>query len=279
MKGAAAPFLFLDFLLLQLILNFKKFPMKLHFRELGSGQPMIILHGLFGFSDNWQTHAKKFAEYYRVILVDLRNHGHSDWSDEFSYDLMVEDLKELCDDLQLKNILLIGHSMGGKVAMLFAQKHKEILDKLVVVDIGVKAYPMHHQHILAGMHAINLETIKVRSEAEAILKQYIDSDGVRQFLLKNLYWKEKGQLAWRMNLSVLEREMENILSVLPEKEVMLPTLFIRGELSNYILDEDIEQLEDQFPDSEIVTIKNAGHWVHAEAPEEFVDSVLGFCLR
>ena len=129
------------------------------------------------------------------------------------------------------------------------------------------------------MHAVNLETIKVRSEAEAILKQHIDSDGVRQFLLKNLYWKEKGQLDWRMNLSILEREMENILSRLTEKEVMLPTLFIRGELSNYILDEDIEQLEDQFPDSEIVTIKNAGHWVHAEAPEEFVDVVLGFCLR
>ena len=253
--------------------------MKLHHRELGSGQPMIILHGLFGFSDNWQTHAKKFAEYYRVILVDLRNHGHSDWSDEFSYELMAKDLKELCDDLGLKNILLIGHSMGGKIAMLFAQKHKELLDKLVVVDIGIKAYPMHHQHILAGMHAVNLETIKVRSEAEAILKQHIDSDGVRQFLLKNLYWKEKGQLDWRMNLSILEREMENILSRLTEKEVMLPTLFIRGELSNYILDEDIEQLEDQFPDSEIVTIKNAGHWVHAEAPEEFVDVVLGFCLR
>ena len=253
--------------------------MKLHHRELGSGQPMIILHGLFGFSDNWQTHAKKFAEYYRVILVDLRNHGHSDWSDEFSYELMAKDLKELCDDLGLKNILLIGHSMGGKVAMLFAQKHKELLDKLVVVDIGIKAYPMHHQHILAGMHAIDLPKIKLRSEAEDILKQYIDSDGVRQFLLKNLYWKEKGQLAWRMNLSILEREMENILSRLTEKEVMLPTLFIRGELSNYILDEDIEQLEDQFPDSEIVTIKNAGHWVHAEAPEEFVDVVLGFCLR
>jgi len=150
---------------------------------------------------------------------------------------------------------------------------------LVVVDIGVKAYPMHHQHILAGMHAIDLSKIKLRNEAEDILKQYIDSDGVRQFLLKNLYWKEKGQLAWRMNLKVLEREMENILSLLPEKEVMLPTLFIRGELSNYILDEDIEQLEAQFPDSEIVTLKNAGHWVHAEAPEEFVDAVLGFCLR
>lgn len=253
--------------------------MKLHYRELGTGQPMVILHGLFGFSDNWQTHAKKLAEYYRVILVDLRNHGHSDWSDDFSYALMVNDLKELFDDLGLRKMILIGHSMGGKVAMLYAQQFENDLEKLIVVDIGVKAYPMHHQHILAGMHAIDLSKIKVRSEAENILKQHIDSDGVRQFLLKNLYWKEKGQLAWRMNLSVLEREMENILSALPGKEVMAPTLFIRGEMSNYICDEDIDQLEELFPDSTVATIPDAGHWVHAEAPEEFMDVVLGFCLR
>jgi pimeloyl-ACP methyl ester carboxylesterase len=253
--------------------------MKLHFREMGEGKPMIILHGLFGFSDNWQTHAKKFADYFRVILVDLRNHGHSDWSDAFSYELMAEDLHELITDLGLDDIHLLGHSMGGKVAMLYAQLHPERIHKLIIVDIGTKQYPMHHQHILAGMHAIDLEKIKVRSEAEDILKLHIDSDGVRQFLLKNLYWKEKGQLAWRMNLEVLEREMANILAALPEIEVMVPTLFIRGELSNYILDEDIPELEDLFPDSDLISIRNAGHWVHAEAPEEFVEIVLGFCLR
>ena len=253
--------------------------MKLHFREMGEGKPMIILHGLFGFSDNWQTHAKKFADYFRVILVDLRNHGHSDWNDAFSYELMAEDLYELITDLRLDDIYLLGHSMGGKVAMRYAQLHPEKLQKLIVVDIGIKQYPMHHQHILAGMHAVDLEKIKVRSDAEGILKLHIDSDGVRQFLLKNLYWKEKGQLAWRMNLDVLEKEMNNILSALPEVEVMIPTLFIRGELSNYILDEDIPDLEDFFPDSDLITIQNSGHWVHAEAPEEFVEIVLGFCLR
>ncbi len=253
--------------------------MKLHYREMGEGQPMVILHGLFGFSDNWQTHAKKLAEYYRVILVDLRNHGHSEWTEDFSYSLMAEDVKELCEDLGLNKIILLGHSMGGKVAMYFAQYYEEFLEKLIVVDIGVKAYPMHHQHILAGLHALDLENMKARSEAEAVLKKHIDSDGVRQFLLKNLYWKEKGQLAFRMNLPVLEREMPEILSALPEKEVMTPTLFIRGELSNYILDEDISELEDRFPDSYVVTISGAGHWVHAEEPERFLESVLGFCLR
>ena len=253
--------------------------MKLHYRELGEGQPMIILHGLFGFSDNWQSHAKKLAEYYRVILVDLRNHGHSEWTNDFSYSLMADDIKELCDDLDLKKIILVGHSMGGKVAMLFAQRYADLLEKLIVVDIGIKEYPMHHQHILAGLHALNLENMKARSEADAVLRKYIDSEGVIQFLLKNLYWKEKGQLAFRMNLAVLEREMSEILGALPSIEVMVPTLFIRGELSNYILDEDISALEDNFPDSQLVTIPNSGHWVHAEAQDGFIEALLGFCLR
>ncbi len=253
--------------------------MKLHFRELGEGQPLLILHGLFGFSDNWQSHAKKLAEYYRVILVDLRNHGHSPWSDEFSYDLMAGDIFELCEDLNLNDFILVGHSMGGKVAMNFAQKHEELLDKLVVVDIGIKEYPMHHEHILAGIHSVDLPNISARRQAEEQMSAHIDSEGIKQFLLKNLFWKEKGVLAWRMNVDVLEREMPNILSALDQVEVSVPTLFIRGALSNYILDEDIEAIENMFIDTEIVTIENAGHWVHAEAANEFLESLLSFCLR
>jgi pimeloyl-ACP methyl ester carboxylesterase len=246
---------------------------------MGEGQPLVILHGLFGFSDNWQTQAKKFSDYYRVILVDLRNHGHSPWSDAFSYALMVEDLKSLFDALNLTDVILLGHSMGGKVAMHFAQKYEDRLNKLIVVDMGVKSYPLHHEHILKAFHEIDLSKLSARSEAEAILKQFIDSDGVRQFLLKNLYWMEKGKLSWRVNFPVLEREMSEILSSLPEKEVLTSTLFIRGELSNYILDSDIPILESYFPDSQLISVENAGHWVHAEAPEAFVDAVLGFCLR
>ena len=239
----------------------------------------MILHGLFGFSDNWQTHAKKLSEYYRVILVDLRNHGHSDWSEAFSYEIMADDVKELYDELNLPELILVGHSMGGKVAINFAQKHEDLLEKLVIVDMGTKGYPMHHDHILQGIHSVKLDDVSSRREAAAQMNEYIESEGIKQFLLKNLYWKEKGQLAWRMNVDVLEREMPNILGQMTDDEVMIPTLFIRGELSNYILDEDIEDLENQFPDSEMITVPNAGHWVHAEAPGEFIDILLGFCLR
>jgi pimeloyl-ACP methyl ester carboxylesterase len=240
---------------------------------------MVILHGLFGFSDNWHTHAKKLSEYYRVILVDLRNHGHSPWSEEFSYQLMVDDLKELFSKLDLSDVILLGHSMGGKVAMHFAQQYPDFLEKIIVVDMGIKEYPLHHQHILKAFDSIDLGSISARSEAEKILSSFISSNGVVQFLLKNLYWKDKGKLAWRVNFKVLSDSMDEILSALPFKEVLLPTLFIRGSLSDYILDSDFEEIENYFPDSQFVTIDNAGHWVHAEAPDEFTDAVLGFCLR
>jgi pimeloyl-ACP methyl ester carboxylesterase len=253
--------------------------MKLNYREIGSGQPLIILHGLFGSSDNWQTQAKKFAVYFRVILVDLRNHGHSNWDPDTSYQAMASDIIELIRDLALEKIILVGHSMGGKVAMLTTQLNPKLIDKLIVVDMGIKGYPPHHQHILEGIHAVKLEGVSSRSEADKELNKYIQSEGIKQFLLKNLYWKEKGQLAWRMNVAVLEASMDQILEPIPETEVFTPTLFIRGELSNYILDEDISDIENLFPDSQYITISQAGHWVHAEKPDEFVDAVLGFCLR
>ncbi len=253
--------------------------MELYYRELGTGKPLVILHGLFGFSDNWQTHAKKFSEYYRVLLVDLRNHGHSSWSEEFSYRLMVDDLYELFQKLDLSDIILLGHSMGGKVAMHFAQTHSDYLEKLIIVDMGIKKYPLHHQHILKAFDSIDLSKLSARSEAEKILSSFIESKGVVQFLLKNLYWQDKGKLAWRVNFEVLQREMPEILSELPQKEVLVPTLFIRGALSDYIINSDMDAIENLFPDSQLVTLENAGHWVHAETPDEFTDAVLSFCLR
>jgi pimeloyl-ACP methyl ester carboxylesterase len=192
---------------------------------------------------------------------------------------MALDIIELIEDLGLEKTILLGHSMGGKVAMQVAQINANLLSKLVVVDMGIKEYPPHHQHILQGIHSVQLDGVTSRSDAEKQLSKYIDSEGVKQFLLKNLFWKEKGKLAWRMNVPGLEDSMNEILSALPEKEVFVPSAFIRGELSNYILDEDIPEIENLFPDSQYITISNAGHWVHAEKPEEFIDAVLGFCLR
>ncbi|MGB0933801.1 MAG: alpha/beta fold hydrolase [Lishizhenia sp.] len=253
--------------------------MKLHFKKQGEGKPLVILHGLFGSSDNWQTHANRLADYFTVYLVDQRNHGHSPWSDNFDYDLLVSDLKQLVDAEALNEFILLGHSMGGKTAMAYAQKYPETLEKLIVVDIGVKQYPMHHQTILAGLNAVDLSVVKTRGEAQKAVEPYIEDLAVRQFLLKNLYWKEKGVLGWRINIPVLEAKMSNILAQLHKAESFVPTLFMRGGRSNYILDEDFETISEYFPDSEIHTIEEAGHWIHAEAPKEFMDEVLGFCLR
>lgn len=251
--------------------------MKLHFRKLGEGgRPLVILHGLFGSSDNWQTLARKFAEDFTVYLVDFRNHGHSPWSKEFSYRILADDVHELFVDESISDAILVGHSMGGKAAMLFAQLYPELLHGLVVVDMGVKAYSPRHTRILEGLNAINLGQVKSRGEAERILADYVDSVGVLRFLLKNLYWVEKGQLGWRINIEVLEREMPEILSALPEGVVEIPTLFIDGETSDYIHEDDHYDIIRQFPKGMIETIEGAGHWVHAEAPAMFYQAIMDF---
>jgi pimeloyl-ACP methyl ester carboxylesterase len=253
--------------------------MLLHYKELGEGKPLVILHGLFGTSDNWQTHAKKLGEYYRVIVVDQRNHGHSPWSEDFTYEHLADDLERLIIHLEIDQFTLIGHSMGGKTAMYYSQKYPTRLEKMVIVDIGIKKYPMHHNEIIKGIKSLDLTTISSRSAAEQAMIPFVDSYGVRQFLLKNLYWVEKGKLAWRMNVDVLEREMEEILAPIPNIEVWTPTLFLRGAMSNYILDEDWDAIEEIFPDATLETIENAGHWVHSEQPDEFIEKVLGFIIR
>ncbi len=253
--------------------------LNLHYREYGEGKPLVILHGLFGSSDNWQSLALRFAAFYHVYCLDLRNHGRSPWGESQSYDDMTDDVYAFIEENQLKDILLIGHSMGGKVAMHFAQNYPHLVQKLVVVDMGIKSYPMHHQHILAGIHALHLGSINTRKQAEDILKIYVENDGIRQFLLKNLYWKEKGRLAWRMNVPVLEHEMPKILAALPKKVSWIPTLFLSGELSNYILSDDIQEIEEIFPDATFEILPNAGHWLHSEQPDLFFDAVMSFCLR
>lgn len=250
--------------------------MKLHFRTFGEGEPVIILHGLFGSADNWQTLSKTIAGHYKVYLVDQRNHGHSSHDQEMNYSVMTDDLFELMQDEKLTKAYIIGHSMGGKTAMYFAQQFPEKVKKLIVVDMGTKKYPPHHHIIFDALLSIDLQKVKMRKEVEEHLKKSIHDQSVIQFLLKNLYWSDKEQLDWRFNLHVLYRDIDQILDAVPSGKIDVPTLFIRGERSNYILNTDFPLLSEQFPGCQIETIKGAGHWVHAEAPVEFLTCVMNF---
>lgn len=190
---------------------------------------------------------------------------------------MADDLLELIEENELENIILLGHSMGGKTAMTFTQQHQEYIKKLIIADIGPKQYPIHHQTILKGLNALNFDEIKSRKEAENTLSQYISETSTRQFLLKNLHWEVPGKkLNWRFNLHVLSREIHNIVEGLPHQIVETDTLFIRGLKSDYILDEDINDIQTQFVNSKIESISDAGHWLHAEAPETFKKLVTDF---
>ena len=250
----------------------------LHSKIEGCGMPLLILHGFLGMSDNWKTIGLQFAlGGFQVHLLDLRNHGRSFHSDEFSYELMVQDIYEYCLANNSEKINIIGHSMGGKTAMLFAVTYPERIEKLIVADIGPKFYPQHHQTILEGLNAIDFSKKPSRSEVEEIMSHYITDFGTRQFLLKSLYWLEPGQLDFRFNLAVFNKKIEEIGKPLSENAVFIkPTLFIRGGKSDYILNEDFENLKKHFPNSSIETIPDVGHWLHAENPKMFYEIANSF---
>ena len=253
--------------------------MKLFFRHFGTGQPVIILHGLFGLSDNWVTFGRQLAEHYSVYMPDLRNHGQSPHSKVFDFPSLEDDLTEMIEDNGLNNIFLIGHSLGGKTAMFFTLHHPEIVKKLVVVDISLRKSPPNreHQQLLNAMMAVDFSTAKSRSDVEKQLQTQVKSSKLRQFLLKNIYWRDRHSLDWRLNLQAIN---ENLLSVFEGVNVSGifpgPTLFIRGGLSDYILEADIGELKSKFPGAEVKTIANASHWVHADAPGEFYELVKYF---
>ncbi|PTX44410.1 pimeloyl-ACP methyl ester carboxylesterase [Christiangramia gaetbulicola] len=252
--------------------------MELHSTVLGEGKPFLILHGFLGMSDNWKTLGKQFAkDGFQVHLIDARNHGKSLHSDEFSYELMAADVKEYCESKNLENIILLGHSMGGKTAMLTACENEGLVEKLIIVDIAPKYYAPHHQEILAGLTALDEAKLTSRGDAEDFLKKYIPETGVRLFLLKNLYWKTKEQLSLKLNLDALKANIENIGEALPaDRSYHGDTLFIKGENSNYIRPEDEADIKKQFPKAKIKEIKNAGHWVHAENMKDFYEAVMRF---
>ena len=256
----------------------------LHYLDQGQGRPLVILHGLFGTLDNWQTLARRWATEadLRVISVDLRNHGRSFHSPEHTYAVMAQDVLALFDHLQLgPDTTLMGHSMGGKVAMRLALDHPERLAQLIVVDIAPRFSDMEHQDdILEGLHAVNLAAITNRQEADTALAQYVGNLSTRQFLLKNLYRKEDNSFAWRINLEVLAAQLPAVGEATIGEPFLKPALFIRGGKSNYITPDDkLHGIPALFPNSEVATVVDAGHWVHAEKPEEVFGLVKAFALQ
>ena len=254
--------------------------MKLYFREVGNAADpaLVILHGVFGSSDNWLTISKTIAEHgYRVFLLDQRNHGQSPWDDAHDYHSMARDLREFLIDHQLDKPILLGHSMGGKAVMQYAMLFPGTFTKLVIADIAPKFYPVHHAELIRGLRAIDLTAIKSRSDADAVLSQYEPIRTVRQFLLKSLYRNEQGGFSWRINLPVIERELHGIGEELTNPRIVTePTLFMRGSESPYVLDEDIPTIKRIFPNAQIETIEGAGHWLQAEKPDKFVKTLIDF---
>lgn len=250
----------------------------LHSNVIGSGEDLIVLHGFLGMSDNWKTLGAKFAEQgFRVHLLDQRNHGRSFHSNDFSYEIMVNDLMAYMDANKIEKTAILGHSMGGKTAMFATCMQPNRFTRLLVADIAPKSYEPHHHEIINALLALDKENLTSRSQADELLAQHIKNWGIRQFLLKNLYRENKEELRFRFNLPVLSDQMETIGKSLPETyHFSKPTLFLRGGNSDYILEADHHKINHHFSQAKIKSIPNTGHWLHAEAPDVFFKLSLEF---
>src|SRR5690242_798413 len=244
--------------------------MRLHHEVQGDGRPLVILHGFLGSSENWRAMRKLFATTYKVFSVDQRNHGSSPHSSTMNYEVMTEDLREFLAEQGLSEVFLLGHSMGGKVAMQFASESPEAIEKLVILDIGPKAYPPAHRPLLQAMQNLELNGLKTYGEAEAGLGGTISDAPLRKFVVKNLMRDRNGEFQWRIGLDSLAANYDQLI----EAPAILnsfdkPTCFIRGGLSRFIEDQDFAAIRKYFPRAEFHTVPTAGHWVHIDAPEEF----------
>ncbi len=253
---------------------------ELNYKVFGEGFPVIILHGLFGTLDNWQTISRQLGEYYKVYVPDQRNHGKSPHTEAFSYPILADDVAHFMDSHQIIKAIIIGHSMGGKAAMQFAWTYPGRVEKLVVLDIAPKAYHGGQERIINTLLGIDLEKVGDRKEVESQMMETIPEFGVRQFLLKNLTRNENnGKLEWKMNLSVLSREIHKIMSEIDSGVFSGPTLFVRGDQSDYIIDSDIPVMREGFPKMRLETVQNAGHWLHAEQPRVLMELLLEFLQK
>jgi pimeloyl-ACP methyl ester carboxylesterase len=255
--------------------------MKLYSKIYGEkGQDLIIIHGLFGMSDNWTTLGKQFSKYWKVHLIDLRNHGRSPHSEDFNYDVMCEDVLEYIADNNITNPIILGHSLGGKVAMKLAFTHPDKIGKLIVVDISPRQYNTDFvQNLLRTLYQLPLENFEKREEIDHILSETYQDRGMRLFLMKNLYRNKHKEFDWRFNIDVLLEKVSNIQEADFIKGVCnIPIHFIKGGDSNYITTEDELIINKHFTDFSIATFDGAGHWIHADQPERFYNEVIKFCL-
>lgn len=250
----------------------------LHSKIVGNHpKHFLIFHGLFGQSDNFGTLAREYSEFYTVHLVDLRNHGRSFHDEDMSLRTMAKDILNYLDFHQISQCYLLGHSLGGRVVIEFSYMFPERLEKLIVADIAPKAYPPHHQGIFKALNSVDFDKVEKRSDVEVVLKQYIPEFSVRQFLLKNVYMQENGKYGFRFNLPVLTKWYDEMIETeLTEGRFDKPTLFLKGEKSAYILNEDYDLIYNRFPKAEIKVVSNAGHWLHAENPKEFFNYTVDF---
>ncbi len=251
---------------------------ELHFTASGSGQPLVVLHGLFGSGKNWQSHSRQYANHYQVFNVDLRNHGQSFHADEMNYPVMAADVAQLLQRLALGDCYVLGHSMGGKVAMTLALQNPDLVARMIVADIAPVAYFHHYDDLIDPIMALHLDTLESRAQADQLLRQNIPEDQLRAFLLQNLA-RESDAWRWRINWRVIQRDMEwltGFIDLPDERSVEIPTLFLRGANSDYIGDPEIDVIRRHFSNPRIETIAAAGHWLHAENPDAFNRLVLEF---
>ncbi len=251
--------------------------MKLAYDVRGSGPTVVILHGLFGSKENWSSIDEWLSQYFRVCAMDLRNHGASPHADTMGYDEMANDVFDTLNDLSTDSVALLGHSMGGKVAMVGALRFPGLVRRLIVVDIVPREYPSSHESILRALRAVSAADVGSRRDAEEILAQYIDNRAVRLFLLKSLARVDGNRYQLRLNVDALSRCYAEIRSWRIEAEpYRKPVLVLRGERSSYVPDEDPEPFRPWFPDAQVHTIPRTSHWLHAEAPEAFRSEVAAF---
>lgn len=250
----------------------------LNYKSYGEGPAFVIMHGLFGMLDNWQTLARKWSDRYRVILVDLRNHGRSPHLEEMDYDLMAEDVATLLEELGIDECILLGHSMGGKVAMQTALTYPDQIQSLIVVDIAPRRYRPGHDTIFAALEAFDPAIITDRKAAAAAMEGYVSDPGIQLFLLKNLTRSPEGGFRWRMNLPVIKASYRKLIGPVGQigDRYDSPCLFLRGGNSGYVQDDDMELIEMLFPEATLATVAEAGHWVHAERPAELMVAIDSF---